>query len=248
MNQQPLTHQHTNQQQQANTRPPSAPQPSAQQPGAQQQLAQFLTDRRNAGVTPDVITRELIGRGWPADRAAAVALRSLRRTDHHGLLYWTLTFSAGFAALSVASALHLAMAPVTQRSALSLAIWITVALVAAPLAGVSAHFARTVEANSTHAIWSPTRRALFGTLAGVTAVVGLARLLTYVFRMVAALVGVAGYELTPASLLQVIVSLAVSIPLFTWALMEWRRSNVLIRGLNEDRGEANGYGHPGVTR
>ncbi len=194
----------------------------------------FLTERRNAGITPDEITRELVDSGWDADNAASAALRSLRRTDHHALLYWTLTFSAGFAALATASALHLAMVPAQERSALALATWITVALVAAPLAAVSAHFARNVESSSRHAVWSPTRRALFGTLAGVTAVVGLGRLLTYVFEAVAALVGVEGYEITPASLPQVIVSLAVSVPLFSWALIEWRRSNVLIRGLAAD--------------
>ncbi|MCZ7628119.1 MAG: hypothetical protein M5U19_03075 [Microthrixaceae bacterium] len=204
--------------------------------------AQFLTERRNAGVTPEVITRELVANGWSADNAAAAALRSLRRTDHHALLYWTLTFSAGFAALATASALHLAMIPEDHRSALALATWITIALVALPLALVSGHFARDVEARSAHAVWSPTRRALFGTLAGATAVVGMGRLLTYVFEAVAALVGVTGYELTPASLPQVIVSMAVSVPLFAWALIEWRRSNVLIRGLGDGAG---GKGAPG---
>lgn len=206
---------------------------------------QFLTERRNAGVTPDAITRELIANGWSADSAAAAALRSLRRTDQHGLLYWTLTFSAGFAALATASALHLAMIPETQRSALSLAIWITIALVALPLALVSGHFAKQVEAHSAYATWSPTRRALFGTLSGVTAVIGVGRLLTYVFEAVAATVGVAGYELTPASLPQVIVSIAVSVPLFTWALLEWRRSNVLIRGLGEEAEDQDASGSSG---
>ncbi len=199
-----------------------------------QRVPQYLTSRRNEGVTPDVITRELVDSGWSADNAAAAALQSLRRTDRHGLLYWTLTFSAGFAALATASALHLAMIPELQRSAITLAIWITVGLVALPLALVSGHFAKDVEARSDHAVWSPTRRALFGTLAAVTAVIGLVRLLTYVFQAVAAMVGVDGYELSAASLPQVIVSLAISVPLFTWALMEWRRSNVLIRGLADD--------------
>ncbi|MFV0316961.1 MAG: hypothetical protein ACK5O2_08365 [Microthrixaceae bacterium] len=200
----------------------------------QQDARAYLTERRNEGVTPERITRELITNGWDADTAGRAALRSLRRADHHSLLYWSLTFSAGFAALATASALHLALIPADERSAMALATWITVALVAAPLAAVSAHFARRVEAASSHAVWSPTRRALFGTLAGVTAVVGLGRLLTYVFEAVAAMVGVEGYELTSASLPQVIVSLAVSVPLFTWSLIEWRRSNVLIRGLSAD--------------
>ena len=131
-----------------------------QNSGSAADVPGFLTERRNKGVTPDVITQELIERGWDADNAARAALRSLRRTDHHALLYWSLTFSAGFAALATASALHLAMTPETDRSALALAIWITVALVATPLALVSGHFAKKVEQRSAHAIWSPTRRAL----------------------------------------------------------------------------------------
>lgn len=201
-------------------------------------VGRFLVARRNAGVTPDEITRDLVAGGWSADRAAATALRSLRRTDHHSLLYWTLTFSAGFAALATASSLHLAMRPAAQRSALALASWITIALVAAPLAAVAAHFAGRAERRSAHAVWSPTRRTLFGTLATITAVVGLGRLLTYVFEVVAATVGVPGYELSAGSFAQVVVSLGVSVPLFSWALLEWRRSNLLIRGLSrtDDRG------------
>lgn len=197
------------------------------------QQFRYLTERRNSGATPDEITDELIGTGWDADSAARVALRSLRRRDHHHLLYWTLTFSAGFGALGVASACHLALQG--NPSPIALASWITLALVAVPLAGVTAHFARRAEASDRHAIWSPTRRALFGTLAGITGVIGIGRLLTYVFEAVAALVGVPGYELTVASFAQVVVSLAVSIPLFSWALIEWRRSNVLVRGLQGDR-------------
>ena len=219
-----------------------------QNSGSAADVPGFLTERRNKGVTPDVITQELIERGWDADNAARAALRSLRRTDHHALLYWSLTFSAGFAALATASALHLAMTPETDRSALALAIWITVALVATPLALVSGHFAKKVEQRSAHAIWSPTRRALFGTLAGITAVIGLGRLLTYVFEAVAALVGVTGYELTPSSIPQVIVSVGISVPLFAWSLFEWRRSNVLIRGLGDDSGDAdrNRTAHDGI--
>ncbi len=206
------------------------------------QIRGYQVERRNAGVTPDIITAELVGAGWDADTAARTALGSLRRGDQHALLYWTLTFSAGFAALATASALHLAMIPSTQRSAMALAVWITVALVAIPLALVAGRFARDVEQADDHAIWSPTRRSLFGVLAGATGVIGLGRLLTYVFQAVAALVGVAGYEVGPESLPQVIVSLAISVPLFTWSLMQWRRSNVLIRGLSSehDRGDHTG--------
>ena len=203
-------------------------------PGQGQAIAtrQYLVNQRNAGATPDVITDELIAAGWDADAGARAALQSLRSRDHHRLLYWGLTFSAGFAALAVASAIHVALD--AHHHPVALAAWITLALIAIPIVAVTAPVARKVERTDPHAIWSPTRRALFGTLAGITAFIGISRLLTYVFRAVAALVDVPGYDLSAASFVQVAVSLLVSAPLFTWALFEWRRSNVLIRSLSDD--------------
>ncbi len=189
----------------------------------------YLTDRRNAGATPDVITNELISRGWDADTAASTALRSLRKTDQHRLLYWGLTWSAGLGALGLASSLHLVIDG--NPSPITLACWLTLAILAIPVALLTERFTNRLEDTDKFAIWSPTRRTLFGTLAGVTAVIGLGRLFSYVFRAVAALVGVEGYEFSDGALLQVILSLGISAPLFTWALIEWRRSNVLVRGL-----------------
>ena len=228
------------------TRSTDAPlqQPRAEPRGADMshlsggEIEQYLVRRRNAGVTPDEITRELVAAGWAADLASRAALRSLRRTDRHALSYWSLVLGAGSSALATASALHLAMTPAADRSELALASWITVALVAAPVALAGQYFARRSESCEPHVIWSPTRRSLFGALAAATAVVGLGRLLTYVFEAVAALVGVEGYELDAASFLQVLVSLGVSVPLFVWALFEWRRSNVAIRSLSDRPGAA----------
>jgi hypothetical protein len=176
-----------------------------------------------------VITHELIDGGWDADTAASAALSSLRKTDYHQLLYWGLTWSAGLGALGLASSLHLAIdgnpAPMT------LACWLTLTILAIPLALLTERFTNRLESEDQFAIWSPTRRTLFGTLAGVTAVIGIGRLFTYVFRAVASLVGVEGYEFTDGALLQVILSVGISAPLFAWALIEWRRSNVLVRGL-----------------
>ena len=89
-----------------------------------------------------------------------------------------------------------------------------------------------------HAIWSPTRRVLFATLASATAAVGIIRLLVYTFGAVAAAVGARGYEFTPAAFIQVAVTLSVAMPLFAWSLAEWRKSNVVIRVLRRtaDRG------------
>ena len=218
----------------ARTAPPTQPaQPArAGQANLQMQTRAWLVQRRNAGATPDQLTDELIAAGFDADSAARTALGSLRVRDQHRLVYWTLTFSAGFGALALASALHLMLAG--NPSPLALAWWLTLALIAAPLCGVSYHWARTVERTEPHAIWSPTRRALFAVLAGISATVGLARLFAYLFDFVAAITGVRGYDLRSESLGQVIVSLAVAVPLFAWSLTEWRRSNVVYRALTAD--------------
>jgi hypothetical protein len=210
------------------TAPPN-PRGGAGSPTLSQDLQSWLVQRRNAGSTPDQLMEELVAAGRDADSAAAIALRSLRSGDHHRLIYWTLTFSAGFGALAFASALHLILDG--NPAPLALASWITLGLVAAPLAAVALHWSRQVEARDPHAIWSPTRRMLFATLAGICAFVGLSRLFVYLFNFVAAVVGVRGYETTAESLAQVIVSLSVAVPLFTWSLSEWRRSNVVYRGL-----------------
>lgn len=196
---------------------------------ARSDLANWLVQQRNDGATPDQLTDKLIEAGYDADSAGRLALRSLRQSDHHHLVYWTLTFSAGFGALAIASSLHLILAD--NPAPLALACWITLALVTIPLFAVSNHWATRIEASDTHAIWSPTRRSLFATLATLSALVGLTRLFSYLFRFVAAVVGVEGYDLESESLAQVIVSLAVAVPLFVWALMQWRRSNVVYRGL-----------------
>lgn len=76
---------------------------------------------------------------------------------------------------------------------------------------------------------------MFGLLAGCSAAVGLIRMLHYTFNAVAAAVGARGYEFTPSSVVQVMVTLSIAIPLFWWSLTEWRRSNVALRSLNRDR-------------
>lgn len=193
----------------------------------------WLVRRRNDGATPDVICAELVAVGWDADTAGATALRSLRRGDRHSLLYSAVCWGAGLAALGAATAAHLALTD--GRDPLALASFITLMLVATPIAVHAGVTARRVEAAETHAIWSPTRRTLFGLLAGCSAAVGLIRMLHYTFNAVAAAVGARGYEFTPSSVVQVMVTLSIAIPLFWWSLTEWRRSNVALRSLNRDR-------------
>lgn len=187
-------------------------------------LRAWLVQRRNDGATPDVISRELLARGWDADTAASTALTSLRAADRRRLLYIGLCWGAGLAALGAGSAAHLALTD--SGDPLMLAFFITLLIVAAPIAVLCHLLARKAEAEDEFVIWSPTRRTLFATLATCTGAVGIARLLRYTFDAVAAAVGAYGYEFTPTSVVQVLVTLVISVPLFWWSLVEWKRSNI----------------------
>lgn len=215
-----------------NTTLPSGPQITPHPTDAAATRA-WLVQRRNEGATPDVICKQLVSAGWDADTAAMAALNSLRTSDRHRLLYIAECWGAGLAVLGAGSAAHLAIAANPQP--LALAMFITLMLVAAPIGVYAGVLARKVEASEPHAIWSPTRRALFGTLAACAAAVGLIRLLHYTFQAVAAAVGAAGFEFTPASVVQVMATVSLAIPLFWWALTEWRRSNVAVRSLASDQ-------------
>ncbi|NLA37602.1 MAG: hypothetical protein GX868_18215, partial [Actinobacteria bacterium] len=160
---------------------------------------------------------------------------SLRTTDRHRLIYSGLCWGAGFTALALATAIHL----VLSQGQYAMATWqreylaflITTVVILAPITVTCGVFANRIEAADPFAIWSPTRRSLFGLLAGCTATVGLIRLLTYTYSLIASITG-AHARLDGAQLVQVLVSLSIAIPLFAWSLLEWRRSNVAIRSLS----------------
>ncbi len=192
---------------------------------------QWLVRRRNDGATPDEICKELVASGWHADAAAQAALSSLRESDRHRWLYIALCWGAGLGALAAGTAGHLALAE--RSNPLDLAMAITVLLVAAPIAVVAGALARGVEEKEPHAIWSPSRRVLFGTLTAATATVGIFRALSYTYSMIAGALDAKGYDFTPASVVQVMVTLSIATPLFWWALTEWRRSNVALRSLTD---------------
>lgn len=193
--------------------------------------SRWLAQERNRGATPADITSTLVACGWDADAAATTARRSLRRADHHRVLYGTLCWSVGLAALGLATGMHQALSGNPDPELTAIAF--TLAVILAPLAAFCGWTARRVEAESSHAIWSPTRRMWFATLATCTAIVGLGRLITYVYRVIATMTGAAATPLTPQDQWQVVVSLAVAIPLFVWSLVEWRRSDVVISGLRD---------------
>ncbi|MBM3662507.1 MAG: hypothetical protein FJW94_06395 [Actinobacteria bacterium] len=213
---------------------PGAGPPPAQVPciGPSFDLSDWLVARRNAGATPADITEELVGAGWSADTAATVALRSLRRADRRPLLWFSLCWAAGLAAVGTTTGLHQLLAEYPDRMLAALAI--TVATVMAPIAVACGLHARRVEAASEFAVWSPERRAWFGTLATCTVVVGLVRLIGYLYTVIASLVAATDEPLYGRDLAHVALSLGVALPLFWWSLTEWRRSDVAISGLRDD--------------
>jgi len=222
------------------TNPTSAPTATAPQVafGPQRwgpEVQQWLVQRRNAAATPADIASVLVGSGWDADAAAEAAQRSLRRSDLHRALYATLCWSAGLGSLGLATGLHQVLADTPDPSFAALAF--TLAVVLLPLAGWCGWSAHRLEAASPHAVWSPTRRVWFATLAALTATIGLLRLVTYVYLVIAALTGARATPLSAHDQLQVLVSLAVAIPLFVWSTQQWRRSDVVISGLRELDGE-----------
>ena len=198
-----------------------------------EELRLWLVAQRNDGRTPDVIARSLIECGWDQDSAAAASLDSLRSRDRHQLPYMALCWGVGLAALSLGSAGHLALDRsgelnhwIRQHASTTLATLLTVAVVTIPIAVVAFLATRRIEASEPHALWSPTRRSLFGALAVGSGAIGVLRLLEYVHRVISALVGVDGYQFTLTSLAQVGITLGIATPLFVWSLREWKRSNV----------------------
>lgn len=199
-----------------------------------QGMHRWLSERRNAGIRPDVITAELVAAGWDADAAARWSLRSLRSADRQTLTYATLNLAAGFAALGAATSAHLIIAG--NPDPIELTFMLTLWLIATPIAIVVWFAARCIEARSAFVMWSGSRRGWYGALAFCTGLVGIARLLTYVFHAIATLTGASTGEFTVAAAAQVAVSLAVSVPMFLWSFREWRRSNLVISTLGGDAG------------
>ena len=200
--------------------------------------ASWLTTRRNQGATPSDVVNELVGNGWDADVAARWALRSLRSSDRQPVLWFSLCWAAGLGAVGFPTAMHQLLAPYPNRDLAALAL--TVAVVMVPIAAFCGVLARRSEQRSTFTVWSPERRFWFGTLAVCTAVVGLLRLITYVYVVISSIVAARPEPLYGQDLAQVAISLVVAIPLFYWSFTEWRRSNLVISGLAEDAVDASG--------
>ncbi|MDQ2678969.1 MAG: hypothetical protein M3Y51_09515 [Actinomycetota bacterium] len=197
-----------------------------------QRMQRWLAERRNAGVRPDAVASELIATGWDADAAARLALRSLRSSDRQTLTYAALNLAAGFAALGAASSAHLIIDGNPDPTLLT--CMLTMWLIATPIAIVVWCAARRIESRSSFVMWSGSRRGWYGALAFCTGLVGIGRLLNYVFHAIATLTGASSGDFTVAAAMQVALSLAVSIPMFLWSFREWRRSNLVIAALSVD--------------
>jgi len=193
-------------------------------------LNDWLTNRRNNGATPPEITKELISSGWTADAASSAALTSLRKADKQDLLWFSLCWSAGLAAVGFSTAAHQLLSEYPDRPVAAFAL--TVSLVMAPIAILCGWYANNLEYTSKFAVWSPSRRIWFGTLACCTAVVGLVRLISYLNMLVSSFIAPRGTApLYGGDFAQVMVSLSVAVPLFAWSFLQWRRSNVAIDSL-----------------
>jgi hypothetical protein len=198
-----------------------------------QMLRNWLTERRNAGETPADIAADLVGSGWDADTSARVALQSLRSADRQTLTYTALCLSAGLAALGIASSGHLILAG--NPEPMTLTTMLTLAVVATPIALTAAIGARRAEQRSAFVMWSPSRRGWFGSLALCTGLVGTVRLLGWVFGAIATLTGAVDEDFSVVAAVQVLVTLAVALPLFVVSFRGWRRSNLVIAALADDR-------------
>lgn len=228
---------------------PTAPTPHLDQPfqspvphrqvhhiGSLAERRQWLVTRRNAGCTPAEITEELVASGWDADTAAAVSLQSLRSSDRQTLTYAVLTLASGLGALATATSAHLMLEGNPDPWALTTSL--ATAIVLVPIAVIAGVAARRAENRSRFVLWSPSRRGWFGALAVCTALVGLYRLLSYLVLALATLTGARDESLDVATGSQVLVSLAVSIPLFVWSFAQWRRSNIVLSSLADNAGDA----------
>lgn len=214
------------------TPPPSGYQPHPTSASVHD-VARWMAVQRNAMATPDEITSQLIANGWDADAAARASLRSLRSSDRHTLNYAVLAIASGLAALGAATSIHQMIDG--NRTPSSLTGMLTMTIVTVPIAVISGYYAWRAEHASPFVMWSPSRRGWFGALAFCTASVGIIRLTTYVHETLSTLTGASPGAFSWPSAAQVLVSMAISIPLFVWSFLQWRRSNLLISALGTDR-------------
>ncbi len=190
-------------------------------PQSPQAVAEFL-DRCEADlVHPDVVADRLRRQGWPDFSAAQVAEHYRDRFDEHTLGYSALLVCTGLSALAAGTVAHqlLGLAEGLDVDREGLALWLTVLVVATPLAAWATVWAQRVDRDDPVAVWSRPRRSLARVLLWCCAVVGGCRLLAYVFNVIATLAGSewASERSLGVGFAHVAVTLGITYPLGRWA-------------------------------
>lgn len=202
--------------------PPSPPSSSfVHDPQSPQAVAEFL-DRCEADlVHPDVVADRLRRQGWADFSATQVAEGYRGRFDEHTLGYSALLVCTGLSALAAGTAGHqlLGLAEGIDVDREGLALWLTVLVIATPLAAWANVWAQRVDRDDPVAVWSRPRRSLARVLLWCCGVVGGLRLLHYVFTVIATIAGSAWAS--DRSLLigfaNVAVTVGITFPLGRWA-------------------------------
>lgn len=170
---------------------------------------------------PAEVARRLVRAGWADWPATQVADRYRQRFDEHALGYSAFLFTTGFTALSLGSSAHLLLdradgQPVNPNT---LALWLTVLVIAAPLSAWAWRWVERVDDDDPAAVWSRPRRSLATTLLWACGIVGGARLLHYVFTLIATIAGSqwASDRSLTIGLANVAVTTAITFPLGMWA-------------------------------
>lgn len=190
-------------------------------PQSPQAVAEFLARCESDLVHPDVVADRLRRQGWADHSAAQVAEHYRRRFDEHALGYSALLVCTGLSALAAGTAAHqlLGLAEGIDVDRDALALWLTLLVVATPLAAWATVWAQRVDRDDPVAVWSRPRRSLARVLLWASGVVGGCRLLAYVFSVIATLAGSAWAS--DRSLLvgfaHVAVTLGITYPLGRWA-------------------------------
>lgn len=192
------------------------------QPGAQlAAVAAYLDRCEEDALHPHDVAHRLVRAGYTEYEASIVAERYRRRFDEHPLGYAAFLFTTGFTALSLGSASHLLLDRLDGKTmdAGALSFWLTVLVVAAPLAVWSWRWVQRVDDEDLVAVWSRPRRTLATTLVWACGIVGGARLLHYVYTLLDAVADADGASDSSllVGLANVAVTTSITFPLGVWA-------------------------------
>jgi hypothetical protein len=184
------------------------------------EVAAWLDHCEDEILHPDLVADRLVRAGWSRSGAMVVGDCYRSRFDEHKLGYSALLFATGFSALAAGTLGHLLCAgfdnPVNRGA---VANWLTVLVCSLPFAGWAHWWAAHVDRNDPVAVWSKTRSTLARTLLWGAGIVGVARLMIYVYELNRTLVGAPGWagRSLVGGFLNVIVTVSIALPVGVWA-------------------------------